>query len=349
MDIRYPNEGMPKLPPYRFGPIIIPVFILIFFLLSTGSIFYQIEADEVGVIQYFGKYSRTTQPGLHMKLPLGIETVQKIRVTHIFKEEFGFRTVNAGVRSIFTGGDDDYSNKVRLNREYRTDGSDPLLDESLMLTGDLNVAIVEWIVQYKIKDPVEYAFQIRNPQETLRNMSEAIMRLVIGDHTINEVLTAGREAIQTEVLKKLQEVLDSYKSGMLITNVILQDVTPPDPVKPSFNEVNEARQEKEKMINQAHEEYNRVIPKAKGQAEQVIREAEGYAIERTNRAKGDAERFDLQLDSYRKAPDVTRQRLYLETIQEVYPLLKDKIIIDASQKGMLPLLNLNPKDEVKEP
>lgn len=210
-----------------------------------------------------------------------------------------------------------------------------------MLTGDLNVAVVEWIVQYRVKDPVQFAFRIRDPRETIRNMSEAVMRLVIGDHTINEVLTAGREEIQIDAEKKLQEVLDSYQSGIQILNVILQDVTPPDEVKPSFNEVNEARQEKEKLINQAWEEYNRVIPRAKGEALQVIRGSEGYAIDRTNRAKGDAERFLLTLEAYKQAPVVTKKRLYLEMAQKVMPSFEQKWLLDDSQKGILPLMNLS--------
>ena len=209
-----------------------------------------------------------------------------------------------------------------------------------MLTGDLNVAVVEWIVQYQIKDAVQYSFRIRDQRETLRNMSEAVMRLVVGDHLINEVLTAGRETVQLEVEIKLQEVLDSYGAGIEIRNVILQDVNPPDEVKPSFNEVNEARQEREKLINQAYKEYNRVIPRAKGEAEQQIRKAEGYAVDRTNRAEGDAERFTLAWEAYKMSPKVTRKRLYLEMIEKVMPQFDQKLFLDHSQKGIVPLLNL---------
>ena len=338
MDIRYPNEGMPKMPEFKPGPWIWPVFFLLIAFTFAGSLFYEVGPDEVGVVQRFGRYLRTTNPGLHMKLPLGMETVQNIKVTHVFKEEFGFRTVAAGVRTIYMGRDED----ARSQGGGRFPGSNSFLEESQMLTGDLNVAIVEWIVQYTIKDPVAFAFRMRDTRETIRNMSEAMMRLVIGDHTISQILTSGRETIQTEVAKKLQEVLDSYGAGIDIRNVILQDVTPPDPVKPSFNEVNEARQEKEKMINQAWEEYNRIIPKAKGQAEQKIREAEGYKLERVNRAKGDAERFTLTLEAYQKAPEVTKRRLYLETMQQLFPLLRDKVIMDDAAKNVLPLLKLNP-------
>ncbi len=330
-----PDEGRPKLPEFKLGPWIVPVFLILAALASVGSMFYQIGPDEVGVVQRFGQYVRTTQPGLHMKFPFGVETVKHVKVTHVFKEEFGFRTVAAGVRSLFEG------REGNIKSARSASGSDPFLDEALMLTGDLNVALVEWIVQFRVKDPVQFAFRIRDPRETIRNMSEAVMRLVVGDRTINEVLTSGREEIQIEAEQKLQEVLDSYQSGVQILNVILQDVTPPDEVKPSFNEVNEARQEKEKLINQAWEEYNRVIPRAKGEALQVIREAEGYAIERTNRAKGDAERFLLTLGAYQQAPVVTKRRLYLEMTEKVLPLVQEKWILDDAQKGILPLMNLS--------
>lgn len=345
MEINIPRQ--PNLPPFQLGPWIFPLLMIVFGFSALGSLFYQIGPDEVGVVQCFGKYVRTTGPGLRMKMPFGMETVKKIKVTHVFKEEFGFRTVAAGVRSVFQGRqvseDMDPTQSSRTTRDGNT--NDPFLSESLMLTGDLNTAVVEWIVQYRVKDPVGFAFRIRNPRETIRNMSEAIMRLVIGDHNINQILTAGREQIQTEVEKKLQDVLDSYGSGIEVRNVILQDVTPPDEVKPSFNEVNEARQEKEKLINQAWEDYNHVIPRAGGQAEQQVHEAEGYALDRVNRAKGDAERFLLAWEAYKMAPQVTRQRLYLETLEKTLPNFKDKIILDSSQQGILPLLNLNAESQ----
>lgn len=333
MEINIPND--PKLPQIKPGPWMGPLLILLILLSAAGSLFYQVGPDEVGVVQRFGSYVRTTNPGLRMKLPFGVETVKKIKVTHIFKEEFGFRTVMGGVRSFYN------QDPRRMPYAGKGGNVDPLLAESLMLTGDLNAAVVEWIVQYRVKDPVKFAFRIRDPRETLRNMSEAVMRLVIGDHTINQVLTAGRETIQTEAETMLQEILDSYHAGIEIRNVILQDVNPPDEVKPSFNEVNEARQEKEKVINQAWEEYNRVIPRAKGEAEQKIREAEGYAIDRTNRAEGDVERFLLTWEAYKLAPEVTKKRLYLDALENTLPGLEQKIVIDEAQKGILPWLNLN--------
>ncbi len=339
---RYPDEGMPKPQPFKQPVWLFPLFLAIVLFSAGSSLFYEVGPDEVGVVQQFGKYVRTTNPGLHMKLPFGIETVRPVRVTHIFKEEFGFQTVAAGTRTLYA------SERVNLSMRRQNLGGDPFLEESLMLTGDLNVAVVEWIVQYTIKDPVAFAFRVREPRETLRNMSEAVMRLVIGDHSINQVLTSGRVQIQTEVEKKLQEVLDSYGSGISISNVILQDVTPPNEVKPSFNEVNEARQEKEKAINQAWEEYNKIIPRAKGQAEQQIRQAEGYSVERINRAEGDAKRFDLTYQAYKLAPEVTRQRLYLEMTEQLYPQLREKWILDENQRGVLPFLNLKQENRSQE-
>ena len=341
MDINYPSGGSNKLPPIRPGAWLFPFIVILFALTAAGTLFYQIGPDEVGVVQRFGKYVRTTAPGLHLKLPFGVETVKTVKVTHVFKEEFGFRTVNSGVRTLYSGREDLEEGTMRMNRQFRSGGGDPFLEESLMLTGDLNAAVVEWIVQYTIKDPVKFLFQIREPRETIRNMSEAVMRLVVGDHTINQVLTAGREDVQKEVEAMLQQVLDSYDSGIEIRNVILQDVTPPDEVKPSFNLVNEARQEKETVINEAWKEYNRVIPKAKGQADQQIREAEGYALARVNQAQGDAERFRLTWESYQKSPEVTRRRLYLETMERLLPNLQDKLVMDETQGNLLPLLNVN--------
>lgn len=324
------------MPNYKAGPLLIPIIILVILLTGAGTIFYQIGPDEVGVVQRFGKYVRTADPGLNMKIPFGIETVKTVKVTHVYKEEFGFRTMRREGRAAYDGESDP---SVRVNRQFKSGVGDPFLDESLMLTGDLNIAVVEWIVQYTIKDPVAYSFNIREPRETIRNMSEAVMRLVVGDHTINQVLT-HREFIQKEVAPRLQNILDSYNAGIAIRQVILQEVTPPNEVKPSFNLVNEARQEKEQLINDAWKEYNRVVPRAKGEAEQRVREAEGYALQRVNEARGDADRFALTWESYKTAPEVTKKRLYLETLERVLPNLENKIIMDENQKNLLPLLNL---------
>ncbi len=284
------------------------------------SIFYTIGTDEVGVIQRFGRYTRTTQPGLHMKLPWGIETVKAVKIRRVYKEEFGFRTLKAGVQT-------EYS-----QRDYSV--------ESLMLTGDLNTALVEWVVQYRIKDPVNYLFQVRDVQSTIRDVSETVMRQVVGDRSVDEVIILSRKAIALKSGEKMQTLLDEYETGIDVVTVNLQDVNPPVPVQPAFNEVNEARQEKERIINDAWKTYNTTIPKARGEAEQVILQAEGYATNRVNRAEGDANRFLSLYEEYRKAKDVTRRRLYIETMQEILPKVPRKVIVDDKLKSFLPLLQL---------
>jgi len=282
--------------------------------------FYQVGPEEQGVVLRFGEYSRTADPGLNFKAPFGIEQVFKIPVQRQLKEEFGFQTVRADVRS-----------------QYSTSGR---REEANMLTGDLNSAVVEWVVQYRIVDTYKYLFRVRDVTETLRYMSEAIMREVIGDRTVNEVITVGRQEIASLVEVNLQQLCDTYETGIRIDQVVLQDVNVPDPVKPAFNEVNEAQQERERLINEAQAEYNRVIPRARGIAQQTIQQAEGYKADRVNRARGDAERFTEIYNAYASAPEVTRQRIYLETMGKILPQVKDKIILDESLQGILPLLDL---------
>ena len=296
------------------------VALLVVVLLTTS--WYRVDPEERAVVLRFGKYSKTVDPGLHFKLPFRIDTVYKVPVRRQIKMEFGFRTERAAQRTSFS------------NQEFD--------DESLMLTGDLNVADVEWVTQFKIKpDPREYLFNVRNVEQTLAAMNEAVVREVVGDRTINEVLTYGRQEIQDEAQVNLQELCDRYGMGINIDKVILQDVNPPEPVKPAFNEVNQAQQQKETLINQAQQEYNRVIPKARGDAERALEEARGYAIERVNRARGEAERFNDLFEAYKGAPDVTRRRMYLESVGEVFGTVGKKIVIDQDTKGILPMLNLN--------
>jgi modulator of FtsH protease HflK len=284
--------------------------------------YYQVEPDEVGVLTRFGHYSGTSGPGPHFQIPFGIERVQKVPVQRQLKMEFGFRTdANpAGARAA----------AAELRRE------------SLMLTGDLNVAVVEWIVQYKIKDPYAFLFKVRNVDETLRSLSEAAVRSVVGDHSVNEVLTTGRQKVATEAKGVLQLLADRYDAGIDVQQLVLQDVNPPDPVKPSFNEVNQAIQEKERALNEAQAELNKAIPRARGEAEQAIRAAEGYAIERVNRARGEAERFASVYEEYKRNPEIMRRRLYLETLAEVLPRAGQKVILDEKAKGMTPILRMDP-------
>jgi len=314
-DIRSPFEDMPDVRKY-----IVPAIAGIVALILLSTSFYSVGADEVGVIQRFGRYVRQTEPGLHMKLPFGIEKATKVKVRYIFKEEFGFRTLQPGIKSIRAAG------------QY--------LEESLMLSGDLNSVVVNWIVQFQFEDPFKVLFKIRNPKNTVRVISEAVMRQVVGDRSVTEVLTTRRVEVNLAAQEKLQEILDSYDSGIHIVTLKLQDVNPPDEVKPAFNDVNEAKQERERTINEAWEAYNKAIPQARGEAEKTIREAEGYALDRVNRAKGDAQRFLAVWKEYQNAQEVTRRRLYLEALAEILPKAGKKYIVDPSQGGILPLLRL---------
>ena len=290
---------------------------LVLVLVWTG--FFQIGAEEVGIITRFGKYTREVNSGLNFKIPL-IEGVVKVPVERHQKQEFGFRTVESNVRS-------DYTKRGTA-------------DESLMLTGDLNLADVEWVVQYRISNAYQYLFKVRHPEITLRDLSESSMRQVVGDRTVNEVLTVGRTEVALAVKDLIQNLSDEYELGIRIEQVVLQDVNPPDPVKSAFNAVNEAQQEKETLINQAKSEYNRVIPHARGQARETIQKAEGYATARVNNAQGEATRFELLYQEYVKAPEVTRRRLYMETMQRVLPELGNKIITDQEGNNVLPLLQM---------
>ncbi|MBN1781227.1 FtsH protease activity modulator HflK [bacterium] len=291
------------------------------------STIYTVGADEVGVIQRFGKYIRTTDPGLHTKISFGVETVKKVKVQRVFKQEFGFRTTQAGINTQYSRQD--------------------FTGESLMLTGDLNSAVVDWIVQYRIKDPVKYLFHVRNVVETLRDASESVMREVVGDHSVDEVIVLSRQDIEVLAQESTQNLLDEFETGIDIVTIKLQDVNPPKSVQPAFNEVNEARQEKERIINEALEAYNKVVPQAKGQAEQTIRQAEGYAVNRVNRAKGDAENFLAVWRAYNTAKDVTRRRLFLETMLDILPGMDKIYMIDEQQKGFIPLLQLQAKEAAK--
>ncbi|MFA5287156.1 MAG: FtsH protease activity modulator HflK [Candidatus Omnitrophota bacterium] len=302
----------------------IPVAIVVLFILTGArSLIYSIGPDEVGVIQRFGKFIGLSSPGLHVKIPFGVDKVTPIKVEKVFKEEYGFKTMASGVRSTFS------------TRKYE--------DESLMLTGDLNILDVRWIVQFKIKDPVKLLFATRSPEDNIHDISEVVMRRFVGDYSVDEVLTTKREEVDDLAQQEIQRILDTYDVGVHIVTVKLLDVNPPETVKPAFNEVNEAKQEKEKMINQAWEAYNKVIPKARGTAEKTIREAEGYATDKINRAKGESSRFLATLEEYKKAPDITKKRLYLETLTQVLPNAKEKYIIDSQQKSILPLLDINKK------
>ena len=289
------------------------------------STWFTVEPEEVGVVVQFGKYTRTVNPGLNFKLPFGIEQVYKVPVERQLKLEFGFRTSQPGVKTRYSG------------TGYQ--------EESLMLTGDLNAAEVEWIVQYRINDPYKFLFKVRNAEKTFRDINEAVMRNIVGDRTVDEVITFGRQEVADSVNVKLQELCDQYELGIKVDQVVLQDANAPKPVQPAFNEVNEAEQEKEKLINQAKSEYNKIIPKARGEAERTIEEAKGYALERVNSARGEASKFNSVFTEYLKAKSVTRQRIYLETMNDVLQKVGRKLITDEDATGILPLFQMDKRGD----
>lgn len=330
------RQQFENFPFRRARNIVLVVIILVLVIAVPTTMFYQVEPEEVGVVQRFGKILTMTikrpdgteervpdysSPGLHWKLPFGIDRVDKIPITLIIKEEFGFRTPQRGMRT----------------RRVSARGYDV---ESLMLTGDLNIADVEWIVQFRIKEPADYLFKVRNPEETLRDVSESAMRLVVGDYSITDVLTEQRAGIQQEVQERIQSVLDLYESGIEVTTVKLQDVNPPESVKPSFDGVNEARLEKETTINQARREYFQQIPEARGLAQKMVAEAKGYRAKRVNEAKGNVAKFQALLKEYKQSPEVTRTRLYLEALAQVIPEMNHIYIVDEEQAGPLQVLDL---------
>jgi membrane protease subunit HflK len=301
----------------KYWRLIVSFSLLVIILWSS---IFQISTEEVGVITRFGEYVRQVEPGLNFKVPLA-EDVYKVPVERQQKLEFGFRTSRAGI-----------------NTQYRQSSSTK--DESLMLTGDLNLAEVQWVVQYRVDNAYNNLFEVRNPQNTLRTLSEAAMRQIVGDRTVNEVLTVGRTEIGSKSQELIQKICREYSLGIKIEQVVLQDVNPPEPVKAAFNAVNEAQQEKETLINQAKSEYNKVIPKARGQAQETIQQAEGYAAERVNNADGEAARFTALYNEFIKAPEVTKRRVYLETMSSVIPKIGNVVITDEKGNNVLPLLQM---------
>jgi membrane protease subunit HflK len=310
--------------PFR---LIILAVLVLGGLVGVRTAFYTVPSDSVAVVQRFGKYLKNVPPGLHFKLPLGIDAATIVPVKRQLKQEFGFTT---------PGATDPYQSPSHRGGNRETQ----------MVTGDLNAALVEWVVQYRIHDPVKFLFEVREPSATLRYVSESVMREVVGDRTVDEVITIGRQEIETEALTKMQTLSTKYAMGISIDQVQLKNINPPKPVQESFNEVNQAQQEKEKLINEARRDYNKVIPLAEGEKDQRIREADGYRLKRINEAEGDVARFSALLAEYNKAPEVTRRRIYIETMQDIMPGIRYKIIVDEEMSSILPLLNLNSQKEI---
>lgn len=315
------NSGKPPL----VGMVLVAILVGLFVMVQSS--FYQVDAGkgEKGIVLRLGKFHTLTEPGLHFKIPF-IDEVRLVEVDKIRNEQFGFRSRSQAQKSTFNKG--------------------AFADESLMLTGDKNVIDVEWIVQYRVQDPYKFAFNVYNVPKAVRDVSEMVMRRIVGNHGFDYILN-NRDVLIVTASRELQKTLNDYDSGVHIAEVRLQDVTPPDRVKPAFNEVNEADQDMKRLVNEAEREYNNVIPKAAGDANKLIEQAYGYAIERTNNAKGETARFLAVMKEYQQAKDITRKRLYLETMGKVLPKVKDIYVIDSDQQSILPFLNMNPGQPVK--
>jgi membrane protease subunit HflK len=312
----------------RFRRIVVAAIILLVIAVGLLTSIYTVQPEERAVIKRFGAVVNTTGPGLHFKLPFGIDAVQYVATERVLKQEFGFRTSEPGQRTRYA--------------------EQALPDESLMLSGDLNIIDVEWVVQYRISDPIKYLYNMRDPEGTLRDISESVMRRVVGNHLGSEILTTARVKIATTTRQEIQDAMELYQTGIHVVTVELQNVVPPEAVRPAFNEVNEARQQQERMINEATKQANEAIPRAKGEANRLIAEAQGYAAERTNQALGEAARFRSILAEYKAAPEVTRRRMYLETLTDVLPRIGSVYIIQEGQSSPLPLLHLNEAQAPKE-
>ena len=327
-----PPQGPPGEPPAErpagpfSGPGKVVAIVAAFIVLqAVAGAFYTIKPGEVGIVLRFGQYHRTTTPGLHFKIPY-VDEMTKVDVESVRKEEFGFRTRTPGAAA------------------YDRKGFDM---EALMLTGDKDVIEVAWIVQYKVSDPVLFLFRVRDVAQIVRDASETVTRRIVGNMDFDYVLS-NREILAANARKELQDQLNRLESGVDVITLQLLDINPPEQVKPAFNEVNIADQDMKRLVNEAEETYNRVIPKARGSAKQIVEEARGYAVERTNRANGETNRFKAIVKEYEGAEEVTRQRLYLEAMQEILPQVEQVYVVDGSQQNILPLLDLSRKVR-KEP
>jgi len=317
------TELMEKAGGKRPGGIVLGAIVALLVVWAVLTSYYTVQPEQRAVVKRFGEVIGISDPGLHFKIPFGVDQIQRVATERVLKQEFGFRTT--GQRP---SGRTSYS-----PQSFEA--------ESLMLTGDLNMIDVEWVVQYRIADPIKFLYEMREPTRTLRDISESVMRRIVGNMLGSEVLTVGRVEIQQQAREEIQQIMDGYDSGIRINTVEMQDVVPPPAVQPAFNEVNEARQERERMINEAQKRVNQEIPNAEGAALRTVAEAEGYAIERVNRAEGESTRFTAVLSEYNQAPEVTRTRLYLETLNEILPEVGQVLVVQDGQVGPLPLLDVN--------
>ncbi|MDR3568058.1 MAG: FtsH protease activity modulator HflK [Syntrophobacteraceae bacterium] len=316
--LRWLAERFKKSPGSFMGRIFAIVGIVLVLFIVFNS-YYTVQPQETAVIQRFGKFIGTAGSGLHFMIPFGVDTVTKVVTGQVLQREYGYRTTRPGVRS-----------------EFQAKGYEA---ESLMLSGDLDVVEVHWTVQYMIRNPVKYLFHVSGVEATLDDISQAVMRQIVGNHYADDILTTGRAALANECQQQIQKIMDTYGTGLQIVAVKLQDVNPPAPVQPAFNEVNEAKQDRSRTINEAEQTYNEKIPEASGQAKQTVAQAQAYATEQVNRAEGKAQRFIDILAQYQKAPDITRRRMYLDSFAAIMAKAGHIYIVDSAQKNILPLLD----------
>jgi len=314
----------PPIPSLQGSPVRTIAIAALGLILLYGvfTCFFTVPSDSRAVVMRFGKPIKIEPPGLNFKIPFGVDQHVIVEVERQLEQQFGYGHPNQQDR-------------------WQTSSPQVQEEEKNMVTGDLNAARVEWVVQYRIEDPMQFLFEVRDAKSTLRHLSESVMRWVIGDRTVDEVITVGRREIEDEVRERLQEAVADYAMGLRINQVQLRNVNPPQRVQASFNEVNQAQQQRENAINVANGQYNQQVPRARGEADRMIRGAEGYALKRVNEAEGDVAAFESLLAEYSRAPEITRQRLYLETMARVLPNVGRQIILDEQATGILPFMNLN--------
>jgi membrane protease subunit HflK len=317
------RDVTPGRTPRRLTPkAIIIVVVVILALITVFSSFFVVDPQETAAVLLFGRFNRMADPGLHFKLPFGIEKNYNVPTQVVLKQEFGFRTEQPGITTI------------RAAQDFP--------GESIMLTGDLNIVDVEWIIQYRIIDAFNWLFKVQEKEKTIRDISQSIINQLVGDRAIFDVIGSERANIEAQGQDKMNELFEKYQLGIRVTTVKLQNIVPPaGPVQEAFEDVNKAIQDRSRLINEGQEAYNQAIPRAKGQAEQLIQEAQGYAINRVNRAQGDVARFSRVLDEYSRNPGVTRTRLYYEMYEEVFKDAEDVDLIDKNLQNFIPFKGLN--------
>lgn len=314
------EEKSKKGKKHHVGPkLILTIIILVVVAIAGFTSFYVVDETEQAVITRLGKYTTTTGPGLHWKLPFGLEKNYNVPVKIVQMEQFGFKTVKAG-----------------RNNEYKNNIS----SESTMLTGDLNIVNVEWIIQYKIENPRQWLFGVYEKENTIRDISRSVINTLVGDRAILDVMGKERSTIEELGLEMMNENFLQLGLGINVTAVKLQNIVPPEGVQEAYEDVNKATQDMNRFINEGQEAYNAEIPKAQGEADKQIQQAEGYAAERVNRAEGDVARYNAVYEEYKKSPKVTKERIYLETMDEIFGGETKPTIIDSELENLVPIKNL---------